>query len=161
MAYDLSSEARWRDDYRGGLIADGLGEDPVGRCAAIGQSEGGFLMSIGRVGASAALAAVSTFVSVVLMAASAFAETKTFSEQGCSNWAVPAGVSQLVVTAVGAAGHAAEGPEPGAGGNVQAKYCKAHCMGICRHLRPHAGRRCLCCYQEGEIMFGHFEYLAK
>jgi hypothetical protein len=49
----------------------------------------------------------------------------------------------------------------GAGGHIQAKHCKTHRMGVRRHLRPHAGRRCLCCYQEGEVTFGHFAYLAK
>jgi hypothetical protein len=74
-------------------------------------------MSLGRIGARGALVVGVVSASVVLIAAPAFGEAKTFSEQGCSNWEVPAGVSQLLVTAVGGAGHAAEGSEPGAGGN--------------------------------------------
>ncbi len=47
--------------------------------------------------------------------ASALAATKTFTEAGCSSWAVPASVGSLNVAAAGAAGGSAE--PGGAGGN--------------------------------------------
>src|SRR2546423_8659875 len=44
-----------------------------GRCVANSATEGGFLMSVGRIGARAALIAVGVLVSVLLMAAPSWA----------------------------------------------------------------------------------------
>jgi hypothetical protein len=57
-----------------------------------------------RVGAGLLIAAAA----VLLPSASALAETKTFTNQGCEKWEVPPGVSSVTIQATGAAGGQSE-----------------------------------------------------
>jgi len=53
---------------------------------------------------------------MALGAVSASAETASFTEAECTNWAVPSGVHELTVTAVGEAGQPGLGEHAGIGG---------------------------------------------
>jgi hypothetical protein len=66
-------------------------------------------MSVGRMGARAAFAAVGVLVAMAFGAVSASAETVEFKPSAEQSFKVPAGVSQLEVVAVGGAGEAGGG----------------------------------------------------
>jgi len=76
-------------------------------------------MSLGRMGARAALAAVVCAVGLLAGAGSALAETKTFTYTGNEQeFKVPAGVTSIEVMAVGSEGGTATGAAQGGLGAV-------------------------------------------
>jgi hypothetical protein len=83
---------------------------PCGRSVAkaLQKPKEGVLMRLPATFRNAGVGLAVTVTAVLWSSASAFAETKTFTKQGCEKWEVPVGVSSVGIQATAAAGQASE-----------------------------------------------------